>query len=413
MNWWSNWIGRIFTARDPSSPLYQGIESWAGENVNAQTALKLSAWWACTRLISQVVATLPLSLYQRLPTGERVERRDHPLYRLLAKSPNADQTALEFWEGRVFGLCTGGNGYAEKVMSNGRILSLENMPYDTFVRRLESGKLEYRYSRYGKEIIVPEERIFHVRGFGDCSDGLGLSPVAYARQTLGLSQATDRAAAEVYSKGLRAKGFFTTPGLLKPEQRDQIEKNLISPFTGPNAKQWGVLEAGVDIKTVSISPRDAELIASRQFNIEDVCRWMGVPPIMVGHNANGVTAWGTGIEQVTLGFYKTALLPYLERIEQRISKDLLSTSDEVEGIYAEFNVEGLLRGDSVARADQYSKLIQNAVMTPDEARAKENLPKMPGGEKLYINSTLVPLDKAGINLTPTNPAKPTPPQGGA
>jgi len=412
MSIWANirdWLGKSVTARDSDSPLYWSDGATAGEAVTSQSALRLSAYWGCVRLITQIVATMPLGIYEKDPkTGSRIARDDHPLARLLKITPNASQTALEFWEGRVLGLCTQGNSFAEKVFLGSKLVALESLPVETYVKRLTNGALEYHYYDRGKEYVLPEDRVFHIRGFGSggsADNYCGLSPVSYARQTLGISMATERAVADVYARGMRAKGFFTAPALLTPEQRAQAQETLVKPFSGPGAKDWGVLEAGFDMKLVNINPRDAEMILNRQFNVEDICRWFGVPPIMVGHANQGTTMWGTGVEQIVLGFYKTGLIPYLERIEQRIKKDLMTAAEQNDGLYAEFNAEGLLRGDSAARGELYAKLIQNGVMQPAEAREKENLAFVPGSDKLLINSTLMPLDMAG-RVAPTPPRAP-------
>jgi HK97 family phage portal protein len=399
-----DWVGRSFGLRDGSAPIYAGRETDAGEVVTAHGAMQLSAFHACVRLISQTIATLPLGIFERRADGEKIARPDHWLYPLLHDSPNADQTAVEFWEARCIGLCTAGNGYAEKVPgSNGRIAALNHMPADTYVRRLDSGALQYRYYEYGREYVLPEERVFHVRAFGGGEQfWMGMSPVAYARQTLGLARATDRAAAQTFSGGMRAKGFLTTPGSLSPDQRDQVRKSLVDPFMGPFGKQWGVLEADFDFKTINISPRDAELIMSRKFNIEDLCRWHGVPPVLIGHSADGQTMWGSGIEQIMLAWLTLGLRPYLERIEQAINKRLIPAAERGT-IFAEFNVEGLLRATSQARAEYYSKLIGTGMLKPNEGRSKENLPLDPDGNVLLINSTLIPLSMAG-KQTPAKPA---------
>jgi HK97 family phage portal protein len=410
MAWQWPWISRSFRATDAQylAEIYGGGAETAGELVTPHAAMRLSAFWACTRLISQIIATLPLNLYQKLPNGERKSLDAHPLTKLLRESPNADQTALEFWERRVQGLCVAGNGFAEKVYSGKRLISLQDMPSDTIVRRLDDGSLEYRYQYLGKEVVLKEDNVFHIRGFGDGTNFCGLSPVAHARQTLGLAIATDRAAAQTFSKGMRAKGFFTSPNVLNAEQRTQAQKALVDPFSGPNGKDWGILEAGFDLKMVNISPRDAELVLSRKFNVEDICRWFGVPPIMIGHQAQGSTSWGTGIEQIMLGFYKTGLIPYLERIEQRINKSLLSPDDRAIGIYAEFNVEALLRGDSKSVTDNLKAQIEAAMRTPNEARAKLNLPKQSGGDELLASLNLIPLKDLGTQraAVPTVPAGP-------
>lgn len=394
MAWWSRWLGQKVTAQDADFwAAYYGTETWAGETVSEHGAMQLSAFWACTRLISETIATLPIGVYEKRG-GEKRAISDHPLYELLHDSPNADQTAVEFFGGRVLGMCTGGNGYAEKMMrGNGEVISLERMPSDTAVRRTESGALEYRFMDRGKEEVLPESKVFHIRAFGD--GDVGMSPVAYARQTLGIATATERATGQTFSKGMRARGFLTTPTTLDEKQRAQARKALIDPFTGPNGKHWGILEGGFDFKTVNISPRDAELILSRKFNVEDVCRWLGVPPILIGHAAEGQTMWGSGVEQIMLAWLTLGLRPYLTRIEQAMKKRVLTTAQRSRGIYVEFNVEGLLRGDSAGRAEFYSKMVQNGGMTPNEVRSRENLPPQPGGDRLFVNSTIVPLDQAG------------------
>lgn len=398
MAFWNRWGGKSFTARDAAVLAeLNGVESWSGESVTPHQAMQLSAYWACTRLIAQTIATLPLGIYERAK-GDRISRPDHELYRLLHDSPNADQTAVEFWEGRLFGLCTSGGGFAEKKLSaSGRLISLEPMPADTGVERKPDGSLRYRFNDRGQNYDLPEEKVFHIRGFGD--GDTGFSPVAMARQTLGLTVATEKAAGGMFAKGMRAKGFMVMPSgtKLDAEQRKQAKAAFIDPYTGPNGASWGVLEGGVEPKIVSISPKDAEMITSRKFNVEDICRWHGVPPILIGHSADGQTMWGSGIEQVLIAWLTLGLRPYLKRVEQAISKRLIAPGERGR-IYAEFNVEGLLRADSAGRAEYYSKMVQNAGITPNEIRLRENLPPLPGGDDLLINSTLIPLKHAGRDL---------------
>jgi HK97 family phage portal protein len=396
MAWWSRWIGRAVAATDSDFWTgYFGSETWSGETVNEHGAMQLSAFWACTRLISQTLATLPLGLFERDANGNKRAITQHDLYGLLHDSPNADQTAVEFWEGRGLGLCTAGNGYAEKMQrANGSLIALERMPCDTAVRRLDNGALEYSFYDRGKLEKLPESKVFHIRGFGD--GDVGMSPVSYARQTLGIATATEKATGQTFGKGMRAKGFLTTPKRLDAEQRAQAQKNLVDPFLGPNGKTWGILEGGFDFKTVNITPHDAELILSRKFNVEDICRWLGVPPIMVGHSAEGQTMWGTGVASIMSAWLMTGLRPYLVRVEQAAKKRLLTPGERARGIFIEFNVEGLLRGDANVRGEFYNKLVQVGALTPNEARALENRSPLEGGDDLLINSTLIPLRLAGL-----------------
>jgi HK97 family phage portal protein len=408
MAWWTRWLNRQIDLRSGDFwTRYFGGESWSGETVNEQGAMQLSAWFSGTRLISQTIATLPLGVYERDANGDKNPVVSHPLYELLHNSPNADQTAVEFWEGRALGLCTSGNGYAEKVeRSNGSLISLERMPPDTAVRRTDDGSLEYRFSDRGKEEVLPETKVFHIRGFGD--GDVGLSPVGYARQTLGLAVATDKSAAHTFAKGMRSKGFFVMPAgskPLTPDQRADARKTLVDANSGPNAPWAGILEAGVDWKAVNISPRDAELILSRKFNVEDICRWLGIPPILVGHAAEGQTMWGSGVEQIFLAWLMTGLRPYLTRIEQAAKKRLMTPSDRAKRLFVEFDVDGLLRGDSKARAEVLAKQVQNGGCTPNEWRRLENRKPLPGGDQLFINSSLVPIDQAGRKIR----SRPAPP----
>lgn len=397
-NVWDALRGRRVSLTDQD--LYQALgggPTWSGEEVSTHGAMQLSAFWACVKLISQVMAALPIGVYERGPDGEKVALPDHPLYELLHDSPNAEHTAMNFWEGRGLGLCTGGNGYAEKSLRGDRISSLTAMPADTWVRRDQDGNLLYRFNDRGKVEELPRSKVFHIRGFGD--GDVGLSPVAYARQTLGLAIATDRAASQTYGKGLRAKGFFTMPGKLDAEQRVQARKVLIDPYAGPEGDWAGILEASVDFKAVNISPKDAELIMSRRFNVEDICRWLGVPPILVGHASEGQTMWGSGVEQILIGWLTLQLQPYLKRIEQAARKDLLAPAERRK-VFVEFNVEGLLRADSQARGEFYSKLFQLGALTPNMIADRENTPRFEGGDRRFVNSTFVPIELAGVDRKP-------------
>lgn len=403
MAWWNFWRDRpvgVAPTDDGFWAGYYGQENFAGEIVTAHGAMQLSAFWAGVRLISETIATLPISIYERADNGDKRAVSSHPLYSILHDSPNADQTAVEFWEGRMLGLCTGGNGYAEKVEgAGGRLISLDRMPADTVVVRTEAGALEYRFYDRGKEEKLPESKVFHIKGFGD--GDVGMSPVTYARNTLGLAKATDRHAGQLFAKGGRSKGFFVMPPSAKPltpQQRADALQNLVAANSGPNAPWAGILEGGVDFKSVTMSSRDAELLLNRRFNVEDVCRWLRIPPILIGHSAEGQTMWGTGVEQIILAWLMTGLRPYLVRTEQAAKKRLLTAADRARGLFVEFNVEGMLRADSAARAELMSKMIQNAALTPNEWRRKENLSPMDGGDQLFINSTLAPLSQAGSGL---------------
>jgi len=394
MSLWSRIFGRTLTARDSELyEIYGGGETWAGEAVSTQAALNLSAYWACTRVTAQTIASLSLEVMERRADGARVRVSGHPLQELLDDSPNSDQTSLEFWEGRVLGLCTSGNGFAEKVYSNrGKLLALNPMPYDTVVERLQSGDLRYKFNDRGKSYELPEAKVFHLKAFGD--GVVGMSPVEHARQTLGITIAAEKAAGQTFSKGLRAKGFFTFPEKLSPEQREQARKNFAERYSRPDAPGIGILEAGVDFKAVNITPRDAELIMNRRFNVEEVCRWLGVPPIIIGHAAEGQTMWGTGVSAIMQSWLTLSLRSQLKRIEKAIAKRIM-TPEERRTLKVRFNYEDLLRGDAAARSAFYTALLNSGVMTINEVRKLEGLPPVDGGDVPRMQMQNVPITQAG------------------
>lgn len=407
MAFWDRWRRSSLTAKDGELYRMMGAgETWAGESVSVEGALNLSAFWAGVRVTSQTVASLSFDVMEVGRDGVKTRVSGHWLQDLLDVSPNADQTAIEFWEGRMIGLCTTGNAFAEKVTGSGRILALNRMPNDTHVRRKDDGGLEFQFYDRGKQVTLPEEKVFHIKGFGD--GDVGMSPVAYARQNLSLTIATERAAGQGFAKGLRAKGFFVMPRdakALTAEQRIDAKKTLVEANSGPNAPWAGILEGGVDFKPVTLSNRDAEMILNRRFNIEDICRWLGVPPVIIGHAGEGQTMWGTGVSAIMQSWYTLGLRTYLKRIEQAIAKRILTPEQRLR-YSVKINYEDLLRGDTAARAAFYVALLSAGVMTINEVRKLEGLPPVAGGDEPRMQAQNIPITQAGsvtalMNLLPS------------
>lgn len=391
---------RPLTIREPEGWYSPGSESHAGEGVNAQSVLGLSAAWACVNLLAGTIASLPLMVYRTKADGTREVARDLPLYRLLHDSPNFDQTAVDFWEFIAASLELWGNAYARKIRQGGRIVALEPIQPDLVnVRRLDNGNLEYRWSQDGRSYVLTQNDVLHIRGFGGNPLG-GMSTLTFGRHAFGLASAIDKAAGNTFRNGLRPSGIMTFEQFLKAEQREVIEKGLIDKFTGAmNAGRPMVLEGGTKWQQLTINPEDAQMLQSRGFSVEEVCRFFGVPPHMVGHTQNS-TSWGTGLEQQTLGFQKFTLRRRLKRIEQAAEKQLLTPDDRAGGIVIEFNLEGLLRGDSAARSAFYQSGLQNGWMTINEVRALENMPPVEGGNVPRMQSQNVPITQAGQPALP-------------
>jgi HK97 family phage portal protein len=364
----------------------------SGEPVSVDSAMQLATVWACVRLISETVATLPLFLYRKGDKDSRTVAVDEPLYTVLHDSPHADFTAVEFWEGVVASLCLWGNAYAEKQYAAGRLIGLEPLRCDLIeVVRDRNGARVYRYHDPKGRRELSEDQVFHVRGFGNGGD-VGLSPISFARHSLGTAKAADKTSAKMFANGIRPTGVLEMDQVLKPDQRQMVKDNIVAPLAGSaNAGGVFVLEAGMKFHAVTINPHDAEMLASRGFHVEEICRWFRVPPVMVGHGEKQ-TSWGTGVEQQMIGFLTFALRPYLTRIEQAIRRSLIPP-EQRGTLYAEFAVEGLLRADSASRADFYSKALGSggspAWMTVDEIRGLENWPAKGGDAAVLPKPTNV------------------------
>jgi len=368
----------------------------SGQNVNVDTALQLSTVWACVRLIAETISTLPLFLYEK--RGDlRVLAPNHPLYSLLHDQPNADMTAVEFWEAVVSQLCLWGNAFVLKSFNGqGVVIAITPLRPDLMgLRRNSSGTITYLYSDpYGAGVKEYTERdIWHVKGFG--TDGLiGRSPIRNGLRSMGLALATDAASSSMFTDGMRAQGIIAIKEYLKPDQRAQYKEKVNDGRVGsPATGMFQLLENDAKFYQTNMNPDDAQMLETRQFNVEDLCRWFGIPPAMIGHGT-AVSNWGTGREQINLNFIQYVLRAYMVRIEQGIKKSLLTPAERTR-FFAEFSVEGLLRADSETRARVYAQLVQNGLKTRNEVRLLENDPPLAGGDELTVQSNLIPLTLLG------------------
>lgn len=390
-----NWLvksvaGRVTTIQSAAG----GNDSYSGEIVNQQTAMQIATVWACIRLISETIATLPMIMYERDAKGGRKVAGEHWLYRLLHDQPNANMTAVEFWECVVAQICLWGNAFVLKSYIGNRIVSLDPLkPSLMKVKTDVNGDLYYEYTTASGIKTYTEKEIWHVKGFG--VDGLvGLSPVSYARNSIGATIATDRASGKIFANGMRAGGALTMSSVLNPEQRKQIRESMAENLAGTaNTGKLMVLEGGATYQTLSMNPDDVQMLQTRAFQVEEICRWFRVPPFMVGHSEKS-TSWGTGLEQQMIGFLTFALRPYLTRLEQGIKKSLLPPPERLK-FFGEFSIEGLMRADSQGRAALYASGGQNGWLTRNEMRELENRPPLAGGDDLTVQSNLMPISQLG------------------
>jgi HK97 family phage portal protein len=379
--------------------------SASGEIVTDTSALSLSAVWACVNLISGTISSLPLVVYRTNAEGNREVAKDHPLYRLLHASPNYDQSALDFWDFIAASIELRGNGFAQIVRLNGKIVSLNPVnPAHMQVRRLPSGELQYSWSSEGKSYISSDRDMLHIRGFGGNPLG-GMSTLRFARNSFGLATSAERSASEMFRNGLRPTGVLKFKPWLSPEQRKIAENELAAKMGTGNSGKPLILEGDTAWEQLTISPEDAQMLESRTFSVEEICRFFGVPPHMVGHTTKA-TSFGTGIESQTLGFQKFTLRRRFKRIEQALEKQLLTPADRAAGIAIEFNQEGLLRGDSKGRSAFYQVMTAIGAMTINEVRRLENLPPVEGGDVPRIQMQNVPITETENDLIGHNGGPP-------
>lgn len=370
-------------------------ETWAGEHVTPQRAMQLSAVWSAVRLNAQTMASLPKGVFEdRGDEGPKATPGTNT-GELLA-SPNDEQTPMEFWE-QMFGCMElVGDGMARKHMIGQRTRALTLMdPMRTTTRQNVMGGWEHRYvDDKGRELILSPDDVFHLKGFS-MGGPRGMSTVAYGAQTMALAIAANKTSGKLFKSGLRSSGFVNTQGILEEPDRTRLNK-ILAEYTGQeNAGGIMILEGGMEYKQLSMSAADAELLLSRRFEIEEIGRWFGMPPILLGHAVEGQTMWGSGVDSIIQAWKTLGLRHRIVRVQETVRKRLMTTGERAARLYMKVNADALLAVDSEARARFLGTLGQNGFITRNEGRKKLELGAMPGGDVLTAQVNLVPLDQLG------------------
>lgn len=345
----------------------------AGVHVDHHSAEGVSAVYACVSAIAETVASLPLDVYRRTNDG-REKDRSHPLYKLLHDTPNDWQTALEFREQLQRHVLLRGNGYARIIWdSAGRVQALKPLHPDsvTVLTNQTSDRLLYDVTdRNGKLTRLTSDDVLHLRFHSD--DGiLGRSPIQVARDTIGLALAEQTHGSKMFEQGTKLSGVIETQAGTTKEQAAQIRDSWATGQAGvSNHGKTAVLPQGAKFSTVSMTLEDAEWIEARKLSVIEVCRLFRCPPVIVQsmESANYSNSVELARQFVTL-----TLRRHLAAWEQAINRTMLSGN-----YFAEHNVEGLLRGDSAARATFYQRGIEDGWMLRSEVRRLENLPSIEG-----------------------------------
>lgn len=383
---------------DPAVPLTSatlldwlgGPKSASGVTVTEQNSLGIAAVWRAVNLIAGTSASLPLHAYARVGDARTKVGLDQtgPLGRAaqLLDDPHPDMTPMELWELAYGHIALWGNTYLRKLGSPGNPLA-ELWPVQP--SRVRVG----RVSDTGRKIYVIDgtevhydDTILHIPGFG--YDGIcGVSPICAAREGLGLAMAAEQYGAKLFGSGSLATGILQTEQRLTSSQADAIQRRWREKRAGlASAHETIVLDRGANFTQLSIPPEDAQFIESRRFQISEIARIFGVPPHML-MDTDKSTSWGTGIEQQSIGFVVFTLRPWLTRVEQRLSREF-----KVQGAYARYSLEGLLRGDSAQRAAFYQSMWETGAFSINEIRALEDMAPIEGGDVHYRPLNFGPLD---------------------
>lgn len=385
----------------------------SGRPVTERSAMQMTAVYSCVRILAEAIAGLPLHVYRYKDGGGKEKALDHPLYPLLHDEPNPEMTSFVFRETLMTHPLLWGNAFAQ-VIRNGRdeIIGLYPlMPNRMTVGRDEAGRLYYEYQRTWDEptgrfetVTLAARDVLHIPGLG--FDGLvGYSPIAMAKNAIGLAQATEDYGASFFANGAAPGGVLEHPGTIKDPAR--VRESWQSTFGGArNGNKIAVLEEGMKYTPISVSPEQAQFLETRKFQINEIARIFRIPPHMIGDLEKSSFS---NIEQQSLEFVKYTLDPWVIRFEQAITKTLLSPREKPQ-IYVKFNLEGLLRGDYESRMNGYAVARQNGWMSANDIRELENLDRISieaGGDLYLVNGNMLPLSLAGAyaQTTESEPAE--------
>ena len=383
--------------------------SASGKRVNERTSMQMTAVYSCVRILSEAVASLPLNVYRYTENGGKEKAIDHRLYRLLHDEPNPEMSSFIFRETLMTHLLLWGNAYAQIIRNGkGEVIALYPlMPDRMTVDRDKNGKLYYKYTKSNDDaptmetglVILDPSDVLHVPGLG--FDGLvGYSPIAMAKNAIGLAIAAEEYGSKFYANGAAPSGVLEHPGTLKDPAR--VRDSWNSTFGGSsNSHKVAVLEEGMKYTPISISPNEAQFLETRKFQINEIARIFRVPPHMVGDLEKSSFS---NIEQQSLEFVKYTLDPWVIRWEQALYRTLLS-EEEKKTLFFKFNVEGLLRGDYASRMNGYATARQNGWMSANDIRELEDLDRIPaelGGDLYLVNGNMLPLVSAGAAYANNN-----------
>lgn len=338
----------------------------SGAIVTDYTAIQLSAFYACVRLIADTVASLPWESF-RNDLDSRVKVR--PMVQLL-RDPHPDMTTFDWKHVMVVSLATRGNFF-------GLVTSRDRLDYPSSILPLHPDwvVLVRDPTTGAKTWFIngtqyPDADIFHIRWFTFPGSDMGLSPVSVFRQAIGLGLAAEDFGGKWFRDGAAPSSVLETDATLTDDQIRQTQQQWVATHGG--RRRPAVLSGGFKWQPITITPEESQFLETRKFQVSEIARMFGIPPHMIG-DVDRSTSWGTGIEQMSVGFLRFTVMPWLERIEAALNRITPRSQ------YVKFDVKQLLRGDVVSRTTAFKTAIDAGYMNPDEARAEEDMPPIPNG----------------------------------
>jgi HK97 family phage portal protein len=384
VSFWSSLINRFrgerkYDSLDLFRDLYGGRATKSGVSVSWETALNVTTWLACGRVIGEGIAQVPLKLY-REANGRRMPATEHPLYEVLHRRPNEWQTSFDYREMLALHLVFTGGAFSYKnVTRSGGLREL--VPFEP-----QWVKVEHKHgvpATYtvtlpdGESKSFAASEIWHLRG-PSWNSYVGLEPVKLAREALGLALATEETHAQFHHNGAKPSGVLSVEGSLTPDQYKQLRAWIEKSIGSRNAGVPLIVDRAAKWTAQAMSGVDAQHLETRKHQVEEICRALRVMPIMVGHADK--TATYASAEQMFLAHVVHTLSPWYERIEQSIDVNLLTKQERADGMYAKFVEEGLLRGSLKDTKDMLLGYVNGGLMTPNEGRAKLDLNPDPDPE---------------------------------
>lgn len=360
----------------------------SGVSVNETSAMKYSAVYSAVRLISETIASLPCIVYERLDTGGKTRAPKHPLFKMLHDTPNSEQTSFTYWEQVMVNLLLWGNAYSEIQFDGaGRPVALwPLLPDRTKPIRAPDQSLQYEtLLPEGKMVRLPSYSVLHIAGLG--FDGLvGKSPIQMTKEAIGLGLATEQFGASFFGNGAKPGGVIEYPGKMSETGRKNLRESWELMHKGLGKQhRVAILEEGAKYQALAVPPNDAQFLETRKFQITEIARIFRVPPHMLGDLERATWA---NVEQESISFVVNTIRPWLVRIEKALGFKLF----EDPKYFAEFLVDGLLRGDTKSRYEAYAIGRQWGWLSADDVRGLENMNPLPNkqGQQYLTPLNMIP-----------------------